>query len=64
MVGRVTNYVKTPVFLTGYHLIKLKSNEPCSIRIDPKEEANCTVLTEKYDTKNRQHVLLLSLIHI
>jgi hypothetical protein len=40
MASRVTNYVKTPVYLTDYQLRKLKSNEPCSIRIDPAKKSN------------------------
>ncbi len=44
MTGRITNYVKTPVFLTQYQLKKLKSNEPCTLRIDPNKKANVELI--------------------
>jgi len=44
MPGRITNYVKTPVFLTEYQLKKLKLNEPCSLRIDPNKKANHSLI--------------------
>lgn len=44
ITGRVTNYAKTPVFLTDYQLEKLKSNEPCTLRIDPNKKANAELI--------------------
>lgn len=44
MKSRVTNYVKTPVFLTSYQLKKLKSNEACTLRIDPNKKPNAELI--------------------
>ena len=47
MAGRVTSYQKTPGFLTDYQLKKLKSNEACSIRLDPNKKANHSLFLTK-----------------